>query len=84
MVVFGGPNQDLHDIQRYRYLEDITLRLTQICASAFPGDNVVIIFIGHGDYTTYGLAVGGQEVLRPEVLQNIITPYRSQIHLPSY
>ena len=80
-VVLGAPNQDLHDIQRYRHLEDITLRLTQICASAFPGDTVVIIFIGHGDYTTYGLTIGEHEVLRPEVLENIITPYRSQIHL---
>jgi len=80
-VVFGAPNQDLHDIQRYQHVGDITIRLTQICATAMPGDTVLMIYIGHGDYTTYGLAIGEHEVLRPEVLEGVIAPYRSQMHL---
>ena len=80
-VVFGAPNQERHDIQTYRHLEDITVRLTETFASASPGDNVVMIFIGHGDRDTYGLSIGAGEVLRPDLLENIITPYRYKIHL---
>lgn len=40
-----------------------------------------MIFIGHGESATNGLETGEQEVLRLEVLGNIITPCQSQVHL---